>query len=214
MQFTGETKVLNADGEQVGTIGRIIIEPNTRAVTHFVVQGDSLFSENKVVPMWAVEDVTEDEVVLQEKENDLEQFPDFQEAQFVSADHRPKTVPATKDREQSLYWYPPLGDFSGLLRPATPHYIVDTKNVPEGTVPLREGANVICDDGEHIGDIDHIFTDPKASRVTHLLVAEGLFLKEKKLIPMHWVKKVFDDQILLSVGSDLVNDLPEYHPEG
>jgi hypothetical protein len=42
------------------------------------------------------------------------------------------------------------------------------------------------------------------------LISEGLFLKEKKLIPVRWIANVFEHEIRLSVDSTLVENLPEY----
>jgi uncharacterized protein YrrD len=73
---------------------------------------------------------------------------------------------------------------------------------------------VIGRDGKHIGDIERVFTDPLVDRATHLLISEGLFLKEKKLIPAMWITNILEDAVHLSVDSDCVESLPEYQSEG
>jgi len=210
MQFKLGTKVFTADGKQVGTIDRIVIEPDTREVTHLVIQEGFLFTESKVIPMSLVGPTTEDQVVLRENEGDLENFPDFIESHFVPVDHGPQSVPVTKNRVRTFYWYPPIGGYGGFAAHTTPRFVAKTENIPEGTVALEEGANVISSDGEHIGDIERVFTDPQEDRATHLLVAEGLFLKEKKLIPAHWIANAFEGEVRLTVDSELIESLPEY----
>jgi uncharacterized protein YrrD len=217
MQFTEGAKVVTADGERVGTIDRVILKPDTKEVTHLVVQKGFLFTEDKVVPMSLVGPATEERVTLREDAGDLEKLPDFQEAHYVPAD-RGKRPTSAEDRARSLYWYPPSGawwEIGGYANYAKPAYVVETKkNIPEGTVAVQEGAKVIGSDGEHIGDIERIFTDPLEDRATHLLIAEGLILKEKRLIPTGWMSTVLEDEVHLSVDSQFVESLPEYQPQG
>ena len=49
-----------------------------------------------------------------------------------------------------------------------------------------------------------------ADRATHLLISEGLILKDKKLIPTRWMTNVLEKEVHLSVESDFVESLPEY----
>lgn len=209
MQFKVGTKVFTADGKQIGTVDRIVIEPATNEVTHLVVQEGFLFIERKVVPMSLVGPAREDQVILRKREDALEEFPDFQESHFVSAERGLPSMPVRNKRVRTLYWYPPLGLSTGLAGPPAPRFVVKTENIPEGTVALEEGVNVICSDGEHVGEVERIFTDSQ-NQATHLLISEGLFLKEKKLIPVGWIANVFEHEIRLSVDSTLVENLPEY----
>jgi hypothetical protein len=95
-----------------------------------------------------------------------------------------------------------------------PRYVAKTeKNIPEGTVALEEGAKVIGSDGKEVGDIERILTDPLEDRATHLLIAEGLLLKDEKLIPTQWMTQVSEHEVHLSVGSAFVESLPEYQPQ-
>lgn len=223
MQFAEGAKVFTADGEKVGTIDRVVLEPDTKEVTHLVVQKGFLFTEDKVVPMSLVGSATEDRVTLREDAGDLEKLPDFQEAFYVPVEPAPprrdlQPVPSSPRWARSLYFYPPLGSWwmiAGYADYARPRYVARTeKHIPEGTVALKEGAKVISSDGEHIGDIERIFTDPLVDRATHLLISEGLFLKEKKLIPTKWITNILEDAVRLSVDSDFVERLPEYQPQG
>ena len=216
MQFKEGAKVFTADGERVGTIDRVVLEPDTKEVTHIVVQKGFLFTEDKVVPMSLVGPATQDRVTLREDAGDLEKLPDFREAHYVPADREPEPqpVPGAAHWARSLYLYPPVGAWwatSSFADYDRPQYVVKTEtNIPEGTVALEEGARVISSDGEHVGDVERIFTDPLEDRATHLLISEGLILKEKRLIPTGWMTSVLEDEVHLSVKSEFVENLPEY----
>ena len=79
-------------------------------------------------------------------------------------------------------------------------------------VALAEGAKVLSEDGEHVGNIETLITDPN-ERVTHLVISSGLLMKERKIIPSHWLGSVTEDEVHLSVESRLLERLPEYRPE-
>jgi uncharacterized protein YrrD len=209
MHFEQGAQVFTADGERVGTIDRIVIEPDTREVTHLVIQKGFLFTKDKVIPISLVKSAVEDRVTLHENAGSLEEFPDFQESHYISTEvgHLPRH--ATRERIKTVYWYPPIGGIDGYVYNMQ-NDVVETKNIPEETVAIAEGANVISNDGEHVGEVERIFTDTPDERVTHLLISEGIFLKKKKLIPTRWVTNVFEHEIHISVDSDLVEQLPEY----
>lgn len=217
MQFKYGTKVFTSDGKRVGTLDRIVIDPNTQELTHLIVQKGFLFTQDKVIPMGMVSKATEDEVTLRKNGDELEEFPDFIESQFVSAggDNIPPDSPASKQRVHTIFWYPPIKRMSGAgylidPGPVSQFKLVETINIPKETVALVEGADVISSDGEHVGDIEKVFLDPEQNTVTHFLISAGLFLKEKKLIPTLWLTKVLNDEVHLSVDSKLINRLPEY----
>lgn len=219
MQLVEGAKVVTADGEKVGTIDRVVLAPDTREVTHLVVRKGFLFTEDKVVPMSLVGAATEDQVTLREDAGDLEKLPDFQESHYVSVGPAPLR-PGLGDAHWAspVVWYPPMGTWwitGAYADYDRPQYVAKTEeNIPEGAIALEEGAKVISSDGKHIGDIERIFTDSLEGRATHLLVSEGLILKEKKLIPTVWMNHVLEDEVHLSVDSDLVQSLPEYQPQG
>lgn len=209
MQFKQGAKVYTSDGEQVGTIDRIVIEPDTREVTHLVVQKGFLFTEDKVISISLVKSALEDRVTLYEDAGNLDTFPDFQESHFISAGDSYFSGRASDQRIRSVYWYPPIGGFDAYVY-NMPFYVVETKNIPKETVAIKKGVSVISTDGEHVGVVERIFTDDSEERVTHLLISEGKFPKEKKLIPIRWVTEVLENKIHLTINSTIVEELPEY----
>ena len=78
---------------------------------------------------------------------------------------------------------------------------------------FKKGVKVISKDGQKLGTLDRVLTDPKSDRVTHLVISSGLLIKKKKLIPVYWLDDVLEDQVHLSVGSRLFGCLIEFRPE-
>lgn len=211
MQFEQGADVYTAKGNKVGEIDRVVIDPKTHTVTHVVVQKGFLFTVDKVVPVSLIGPAIEDRVTLRENAGDLEALPDFEETDYVLSS------------EDKLFWYPPtrsmwwhtggyLG-FTGSFYPIPPYVAETERNIPEGTVALKDGAKVISSDDEHVGNVETILTDPQENRATHLVISRGLLSKEKKLIPTSWVAIVMSNEIHLAVDAQLIEALREYEPE-
>jgi uncharacterized protein YrrD len=220
MEFKEGANVFTAEEDKVGEIVRVVIDPMSAKVTHIVVQKGFLFTTDKVVPIDLIADATGGRVILHQGVKDLEALPDFQERHYVPA-RRDKAYPP--GYVPPLHWYPPVGSrwwgYSASVPypytmgyPAPPFVIQTERNIPEGTVPLKEGAKVIGHDGEHVGDVERVFTDSQSERVTHFVISEGLLLKERTLVPATWVIRVVEDEVRLAVDADFLDALPEYEP--
>ena len=217
MQFKEGAKVYSADGERVGTVNGVVLEPDTKDVTHLLVQNGFLFKEDRVVPVSLVGPATEERVTLRQDADDLEELPIFEEARYAGADLDEAPGVRSAGWVRPLYWYPGIGAWwsaGGVATYPKPRFVGETeKNIPEGTVALKVGAKVIGSDGEQVGDVEQVFTEPLEDRATHLLISEGLLLKDKKLIPTRWVNHVLESEVHLSVESTFVERLPEYELE-
>jgi sporulation protein YlmC with PRC-barrel domain len=199
-----------------------VLDPATNELTHIVIQKGWLLPEDKVVPFEMVKSAVGESVVLSENVDDFDKLPPFEETQFIRAtDDRPEDpAPAPAPKYQytpAYYWYPAQSNigFPGI---AMGHYawpMGETKrNIPEDTVPLKEGTNVMSSDGKHVGDVERLFLDEDSNKVTHFVISQGLLFKDRKLVPAHWVKSVEEDEVHLVVSSELLERLPSYQEEG
>jgi len=215
MLFKKGVDVFSSDNEKIGTLDRVVMDPKTKEVTHIIVREGFLFTEDKVVPMDLIGSVTDERISLQGSKEHLDELPEYEETHYIPRD-------ATVDDDMStLYWNPPVyagGGYSGygqypVVYPQSLYIRRTEKNIPEGMVALAEGAKVLAEDGEHVGNIETLITDPKDERVTHLVISSGLLTKERKIIPSHWLGTVAEDEVHLAIDSRLLERLPEYRPE-
>jgi uncharacterized protein YrrD len=223
MRFEQGADVYTAHGDKVGEINRVVIDPKTNEVTHVVVKKGFLFTEDKVVSISLIGPTIEDRIMLREGAGDLEALPDFEETHFVTPDKEVETKTSPPRQAQQLYWYPPTATIwwhpggsighPGLFYTIPPYVVQTERNIPSGTVALKEGAKVISADNEHVGDVEMVLTDPQENRATHLVISKGLLSKERKLIPTPWVSIVMSDEIHLAVSSDVIERLRDYEPE-
>jgi len=218
MELKEGTSVFTPGGEEVGKVNRFVVDPETNEVTHIVIQKGWLLPEDKVVPFEMVSYATGDRVVLSENVGDFDELPPFEETYFVRAtdDYLGAPTPTGEPvyhYAPAYYWYParPNPGFSG---PGVAPYMLPVgetqRNIPEDTVPLREGTNVLSSNGDHVGDVERLFLEEDSNKVTHFVISQGVLFKERKLVPAHWVKSVDEDQVQLVVSSELLERLPAY----
>jgi uncharacterized protein YrrD len=214
MQFKENADVLTSDNQKVGRIDRVVIDPRSLEVTHLVVNKGFLFSQDKVIPIDRVEATTENGVVLKSGTENPDDLPDFEETHHIPVEDVASFRRKRPEYNRPMLWYGPLGGvpwwerraYPGFTRPA---FVKRTdRNIPDGAVPLEEGTKVISANGLHVGDVKRICIEPDEQRVTHLLISKGLLLKEKKLVPTHWIDHVWEDEVRLSIESDVIDQLP------
>jgi uncharacterized protein YrrD len=220
MQFKENAEVHTSKGDKVGRIDRVVIDPKSKELTHLVVKKGFLFTRDKVVGLDQVNTATEDRVVLKEGLEDADEFPDFEKTHYIPMEETKTFGKRDPGGISPLAWQYPLpggawwrmrmGSHPGYTQP--PFARTTEPNIPEGTVPLNEGAKVFSSDDKHVGDVERVYSEPEENRVTHLLISKGLISTEKKLIPTMWVEGVFENHIRLSVGNDFIESLPQYTP--
>jgi sporulation protein YlmC with PRC-barrel domain len=220
MQLKEGAKVFTSDGQEVGEIDRVVINPASKEVTHVVIRMGFLITTDKVVPISLIGPVDDGHVTLRGDKAELEALPDFEERHYVLVGSEEAQRDEGSVEASALYWYPPVGStwwgtggapgYYGYAVP--PYYIKTEEHIPEGEVALKEGARVLSADGKHVGHVEAVLTDVETDRATHLLISKGLFLKETKLVPTTWISTVLEDEVHLVVGSELLAGLPAYEP--
>jgi uncharacterized protein YrrD len=205
MQFKEGTHLFTADGTDVGSIERVVLDPRTKNVTDVVIRQGVLFTEDKVVPIEFIVSADENGATLKRAVGNLLELPLFEEVNYVPID---TTYPAGD--VTPLYGYPPAG-MGWWHYPVRPYAIEVERNIPENTVPLKEGATVISADDKHVGNVDRVFMESQADRATHLVISQGLVFKERKLIPTSWITEIAEDKVHLMVESAFIARLPDYH---
>lgn len=207
MQLKRDAKVVTMDGDDVGRVDRVVIDPGTRDISHLIIRQGWLFKEDKVLKYDLIDSATETEVRLRASRHDLEldPLPPYQETYFVPARNADSGFAAP------LYYYPlgvnpgPVGQPDVYLDPT---FVASEKsNIPAESVALKEGARVVSADDEHVGDVDQIITNSDTGRATHFVVESGLLNKEHRYIPYHWVTLVTENEVRLAVSADVIRSL-------
>jgi uncharacterized protein YrrD len=207
MKLEEDANVFTANDEQVGHLDRVVIDPKTKEVTHIVVRKGLIFSEDKVVPISLVASVKGNRLALREDAGDLKALPKFKKKHYVPLDEEERSrINTAGINVPPYYLYPPYSVPSQI--PLRPIKIV--QNIPQGTIALKEGAEVISADSEFVGKVDEVLTSAQADRITYFVISQGLLNKKRKLIPSTWVMYLEEDTVHLEVNSHLLDELPEY----
>jgi uncharacterized protein YrrD len=213
MQIKKDAKVLTSDNKDVGRVDRIVIDPSTREITHLVIRQGWLFTEDKVLPISWVSDTVDNNLRLRALSDDLEGLPVFEENYYVSVDEDGlESQQRVADYAAPYLFYPyglSLGSATYLNDDlGTPQKTA--RNIPARTVALKEGANVIASDGEHVGDVERVVSQGDSDVASYLVISKGLLFKERKVIPNSWVQEVQEDKVRLVVDSEVVGRLRDY----
>jgi uncharacterized protein YrrD len=210
--------VSTPSGEEIGRINRFVLDPSTNEVTHIVIQKGWLLPEDKVLPFELVDSTAEGKLVLNEEINNFDQLPPFEETHFVQVtDDHPNDPTPTRDPAYAytpaFYWYPAHSNV-GLPGFGVGPYAwptgETTRNIPEDTIPIKEGTDILSSDGKQVGQVERLFIEPDSNKVTHFLISQGVFFRDRKLVPVHWVKSVEENNVSLAVSSQLLERLPSY----
>jgi uncharacterized protein YrrD len=215
MHFRENADVLTFGGEKIGRIERVVVDPATDKVTHLVVKKGLLLTRDKVVPVDQIESTAEEQVVLKKIAAEPDAFPNFEETEHIPVAGIEEFERREAEQAQRVIWYHTRielpwwsrGPYPGSSKPL---FVKKTRrNIPEGTIPLEEGAKVVDAGGDAVGEIEEVYAEPEEHRVTHLLISRGTFSKEKKLIPSMWVKDIFENSVRLSVKNEVIESLPD-----
>lgn len=214
MQFTEGMPVYSPNGKKLGKVKRVVLDPQSREVTHIIVdQGSLLSSDSRVIPMEVVEMSTSDRVMLRADIDDLGDFQPFQEDYYVSVgDVRADEPTRPAGYAEPMYWYPPVGNYYGYNSgyPSYPYISKTERNLPKGSAALKEGAVVKSRTGKNVGDVERVFVDNDSGQATHFVIAKGTLFTEEKLIPATWIETISDEHIELTVSEDFLEELPEF----
>jgi sporulation protein YlmC with PRC-barrel domain len=213
IQLQKNAAVLTVDGQSVGSLNRVVVEPESRTLNAIVVRTGGLFSkEEKVVPIDVVAETHEDQIRLNEKARDLDEFPPFEEEVAINGSESARPDVPTENPPLTAVGHPDAGRPAIPSVPAVPAGGMVTEvrqNIPEGTIAMEETPKIITVEGIHAGDVERILADPTDDHLTHLLVSNGLFKKTVKLIPIQWVAMLGMEHIHLKVKKRELDELPE-----
>jgi uncharacterized protein YrrD len=184
------------EGREVGTIDRIVFDPKAQRVTHIVVRKGILLTTDRVIPVADLESV-EDGVMISEG-TDPKDFRRFEQSDYVY------------DRHSDFYVANPavaVGAMGPIGAPDTELKRHRERNLPDDSIALQANSEVISSDGQKVGRVKEIVTNPDDDRTIQLVVASGLGDRTKRVLPANLVISISEDEIHLSIDS---NEADEY----
>jgi len=210
MNFKKDTPVYSTDGQVVGQLDRVVLDPKTKAVSHIIIRKGFFIVEDKVIPLDMITSGDTEGIILSARADEVEKLISFEESHYVSlTPDEAASAAFAEGFAEPLYWYPPVGGYMGYDY-MPPYGLEVEQNIPEHTVAVMEGAFVVTSDGKEVGHVEQVFTDPVSKRATYFIIKHGLLIKKRKSIPTAWISKMTETEIQLSVGASVVDQLPDY----
>lgn len=200
------TPIIGADDETLGHVERVVVTPATGDVLALIARRGLLLRRDLVVPIEAVESADTEAVRVRLTSAQVNELPEYREEEFTAppADWQ---APAGQAAEGVLFRLPARAVRRGLRAARA-----GQTEAAAGGRPLRAGMRVESPDGE-VGSLDLVLLDPATHRATHFVVRAGGLLGRDTIIPVEWVRSIESDRVVLAVGREQLERLPEYRPD-
>lgn len=175
-----------ADGQDVGTVERIIVDLETNEVTHYVVHSEVGRRRDLMVPAVFTEERGHI-LSLRITPEELANLPEYLEVKYGLPPHGLKVKP-------------------GEGRPAPgPGLGMAPQGLEGRTVELTDGEPVECEDGE-VGSLKGIVVDELTDEVTDLVVEVARWQKFAT-VPTVWASRLGPTRIQLQCAKSEVEGL-------
>jgi sporulation protein YlmC with PRC-barrel domain len=211
LEITKDTDVYTADGEHVGSVDRIVIDPLSRQLTHLVVRKGILFTEDKLIWFEDISTATPERINLRQ-DVEVDDLPPFERQYYVpmhEADRRGS--PEAKLPAFAATWYGPLG-IEGPTR-QDPLVAVQERNIPDRLTALEAGLPVFSSDHEIVGRLRRVTADDAGMPTEIVLEPSGLS-PDRRSVPIAWVKDITEEAIALAATARQVEAIVPLGPDG
>jgi uncharacterized protein YrrD len=205
--------VKSKDGKKLGSIQRFIVHPDTSQVDGFLLGKGHLTSE-RIVAVGQVESADADGVMLKLDAHQAEQLPVYIQEQMVRSPGNltyqgrwgaQATIAGSGENWTMRAAGSDLSTIdSKSMFTAAPIGMVEAQNIddlPEDSVLLNKGTDVVGSDGTKIGHVDEIFVDSER-RITGFLVKSGHIFTHDVRVPMSSVAGISHSRVRLNVTAE------------
>jgi uncharacterized protein YrrD len=210
-----------ADGVE-RELSDVVIDPQTRRVTHLVVQPEGRHDLARLVPVALAQTAGSDDEPLRLgcTSAELDALDPVQHAAYLRLGEFPVEDPQFEVGIDETFALPYYGSFApGGIDAGLGPVTYDSKapvvwdRIPKGEVELRRGSAVTASGGEHLGRIDGFVVDDD-QQIAHFVLEHGhLWGKREIAIPIGAVVRIESDGVFLSLSKDEVEAIkaPRVH---
>lgn len=183
--------IIGSDGEKLGVVDSLVIDPTNGEVHSIVVRKGLLFPTDRILSAHLIQRVDDDGVTVSLGSDDAGDLPEYLDADYV---------------------WPPAGFYGqvGYMWPAASVYttrhadLVLDEQIHQrdpGAVILSEGTMAVDRNGDELGHITEIASDERG-RVVGFKVEQGFFRHHERYIPAHFVERAEDRLVRLTVDKE------------
>jgi sporulation protein YlmC with PRC-barrel domain len=203
--------VRSSDGEVVGELADVIIDPVEKRVTHVVVKPHHGRQESHLVPVELAESrVDGEELSLRCSAEEVQQLPNVEEFAYLRLGQMSILDPDWDVGVTTVlampYYDAQMAGYGGTF---VDDFGVRYDRVPKGEVEIRRASNVITADGSFVGTVDGFVVD--GDHITHLVLERGhLWRRREVTVPIGAVTKVESDTVTVGLSVEELRALPAH----
>ena len=196
-----------------GELADVVIDPQTRRVTHLVVQPHHRDEQARLVPVERAQagETSDATISLDCTVAQMNEFELVRESAYVRLGEVPVEDPDWDvgiDEPLVLPSPTGMGDFGTGGVDFDPHVMLSYDRIPMGEVEIRRASSVTSADGHHLGHVDGFVLDSE-QQIAHLVLEHGhLWGRREVVIPVSAVARVDTDAVVLTLSKDEVGTLP------
>jgi sporulation protein YlmC with PRC-barrel domain len=178
----------------------IILNPETREITHLVVKDRKLPDrDQRLVAVDQVAETQRHSIRLRCTRAELASMDHFLETQYVATQSDP-----------GIDWPVDYTTRSVPRATLTQHRYAmeEVEHIPPGELAVRRGGKVAATDGV-VGHVGELVVDPESRHISHLVLEEGhLWAKREITLPVSAVDRLIEDTVYLKFDRQEVAALP------
>ena len=185
----------------------LIVDRETRRVTHFAVEDESLryAPYQRLVPLDQLVETAPGLIRLKCTRDELNQMEPFIHTRYVAHESEDYTQ---YEGGSGLRAPGEWGTYSIAGEASTR---VEEEQVPEGEVALHPGTHVHATDGP-VGVVEELVVDPDSAQVTHIILRGGHWWGKKEVqIPISAIERGEGDTVYLNLDKKAIGKLPVIH---
>lgn len=202
--------VTGSDGQKIGTLTRIVVERDTHAVTHLVVDPGLVESgyalapggwekpRERVVPIALLRAVGDDAITLACTEDELKSYPLFESESYSDA-------PLPRDRRfrlGELIKYIASAAGVGAAPYESPREQIQFNEAP-GSAEISEGTAVWrVEPHEEIGEVEHLLVDERTGQLSGLVVRRKGRGRGSVTIPVDAIASIGDGVVRVTSAGE------------
>ena len=204
-------QISSRDGESVGELADIVVDPVERRVTHLVVRphhGDGA----RLVPI-ALAAAGEEggQLSLRCDGDELHALPDVEETAFLRLGE-----PLTTDAEWDVgvekvlaLPYFESGGYADYGLGGSHDVLYTYDRIPKGEVEIERASSVTTADGRYVGDVDGFLVEE--GQITHFVLERGhLWGRREVTIPIGAVTSVDTGAVVVGLTFEEIGALPSH----
>jgi sporulation protein YlmC with PRC-barrel domain len=205
------TSVACSDGA-LGELADLVIQPDSRRVTHLVVAPHRRRDQARLVPFEMVTPgQTSKEIHLESTTAQAHELPEAQQYAYVRVDENPLPEDDPGAVGIADVISVPMDDYGSSFVAAPinydDHISVIYDRIPRGEVEERHESHVVGSDGERIGRLDGVVVDDQGAITQLVLVRGHLWGRRRVTIPADAVARFDMDGVTLAISKSQVSKI-------